>query len=107
MKRFLFVCGRNRRRSPTAEQIFSHDPHIEIESAGLSPDADNPVTPDLVEWAQIIFVMEQSQRRKLTQRFRPHLKGARIVCLDIPDRVDFMDAELVRILKAKVSPFLV
>ena len=106
MKRFLFVCGRNRSRSPTAERIFSSNSDIEVESAGLNPDAENPVTSELVEWAEIIFVMEPAQRRKLAQRFRRHLKRARIVCLDIPDRFAFMDPELVLIFKAKVSPFL-
>jgi predicted protein tyrosine phosphatase len=100
------VCGLNRCRSPTAEQLFSGSPNVEAESAGLNPDADNLVTSELVEWAQIIFVMEQAQRRKLAQRFKRHLKGTGIVCLDIPDRFAFMDPDLVRLLKAKLAPFI-
>jgi predicted protein tyrosine phosphatase len=106
MKNVLFVCGRNRWRSPTAEQIFSTYPGVEVESAGTSPDADNPLTPDLVEWADIIFVMENMHRRKLSAQFRSSLKQARVICLNIPDRFAFMDPELVRLLTTKITPHL-
>lgn len=104
--RVLFVCTRNRLRSPTAERVFESHPGIEVASAGLNHDAENPVTPELVEWADLIFVMEPSQRRRLASRFRPYLKGKKVVCLEIPDRFEFMDPELVRILEAKVLPYL-
>jgi predicted protein tyrosine phosphatase len=42
--RVLFVCGRNRCRSPTAEQWFADWPGVETASAGLSPDADIALT---------------------------------------------------------------
>ncbi len=42
----------------------------------------------------------------MTKRFRAHLKGKRIVCLDIPDKYTFMDPALVRLLGAKVGPYL-
>ena len=75
-------------------------------SAGLNHDSDNPCTPDLVEWADIVFVMEKAHRTKLSQRFKRHLKNARIVCLDIADRYEFMDKTLVSLLEAKVPPHL-
>ncbi|HEX4104896.1 MAG TPA: low molecular weight protein tyrosine phosphatase family protein [Rhizomicrobium sp.] len=106
MKNILFVCGKNRRRSPTAEQIFASDPNFEVASAGISADADNPLTPDLVEWANIIFVMENAHRQKLAARFRTSLKHARVICLDIPDNYAFMAPELVQILKTKVTAHL-
>ncbi|HVP85466.1 MAG TPA: low molecular weight protein tyrosine phosphatase family protein [Rhizomicrobium sp.] len=106
MKHVLFVCGRNRFRSPAAEQIFANFPGIETASAGLNPDADNPLGEDLVEWADIIFVMEEAQRQKLASRFRSSLKGVRVICLDIPDKFRAMDPELIRLLKSKVTPHL-
>jgi len=106
MKRVLFVCGRNRSRSPTAENIFGDYPNVETASAGTSPDADTPLSAELIEWAEIIVVMEQAHRRKLSSRFRAPLKNKRVVCLDIPDKYDFMDPELVQILKAKAARFL-
>ena len=53
-RRFLFICSQNRLRSPTAEQIFAD--RVETESAGLKNDAENPVTPELLKWAEVIFV---------------------------------------------------
>jgi len=106
MKNVLFVCGKNRRRSPTAEQIFADDPRLEVASAGTSADADNPLTPDLVAWADIIFVMEKEHRRKLATSFRTSLSRARVICLDIPDRYAFMAPELIQLLEARVSAHL-
>ncbi len=64
------------------------------------------VTTELVEWADVIFVMEKSHRSKLQKRFRTNLKRARVICLGIPDDYEFMDPDLVRLLKARVPQFL-
>lgn len=104
--RVLFVCSHNRLRSPTAEQIFSQQPGIEALSAGTNHDAENPITGELIEWADKILVMEKMHREKLQKRFRQQLNGKKIVCLGIPDDYEYMDEELVRILKIKVPQFL-
>lgn len=106
MTNLLFVCSRNRLRSPTAEQIFSRRADLEVASAGTSNDADTPLSSDLVEWADIIFVMERVHRIRLQRSFRSALRSKRVVCLDIPDRYAFMDPALVRLLEAKVAPHL-
>lgn len=106
LKNVLFICSRNRLRSPTAEQIFSSCPGIEVSSAGLDHDADNPLSAELLEWADLVFVMEPVHRRKLQKKFRAALDGKRIICLGIPDDFEFMDPELIRLLRAKVPPFL-
>jgi predicted protein tyrosine phosphatase len=106
MKRVLFVCSQNRLRSPTAEQVFASHPGVECASAGTNHDADNPLTPELVEWAEIIFVMEQEHRSKLTSKFRRYLANKQVICLDIPDEYDYMEPELIRLLETKVPRFL-
>ncbi len=106
MKNVLFICSQNRLRSPTAEQIFSSHPGIECASAGLNNDAENPVTPELVEWADLIFVMEKAHRNRLSSKFGEHLSGKRVICLDIPDEYEYMDPVLIRILQARVTRFL-
>ena len=58
--KLLFVCSRNRRRSPTAEIAFSGLPDIEVMSAGTAVDAENPVSAELIDWADIVFVMEMA-----------------------------------------------
>jgi len=106
LRNVLFVCSQNRLRSPTAEQVFASHPDLEVASAGTNHDAENPLTPELVRWADIIFVMEKSHRNKLQKRFKADLQRARVICLDIPDEYEFMDEGLVRLLRAKVSRFL-
>lgn len=102
----LFICSRNRWRSPTAEQIFMGRSGIQCDSAGLSPDAENPLDAETVGWADLIFVMERHHKAKLTSKFGKYLKNARVICLDIPDNYPFMDPALVDLLETKVSRFL-
>ncbi|OWV71035.1 phosphotyrosine protein phosphatase [Rhizobium sp. R634] len=106
MKNVLFVCSQNKLRSPTAEQVFADWPDIEVSSAGTNNDAENPLSSELVEWADIIFVMERTHRTKVQNRYRSALKGKRLICLHIPDDYDFMDPGLVRLLKAKIPQHL-
>lgn len=106
MKHVLFICSQNRLRSPTAEQVFAEHPGIECASAGTNHDADNPLTRELVEWADIIFVMERHHRDKVGSRFKLNLSNKRVVCLDIPDEYEFMDPALVKLLRDKVARFL-
>jgi predicted protein tyrosine phosphatase len=106
MKNVLFVCSRNKLRSPTAEEVFATWPGIEVASAGLSADAESPITIELVRLADIVFVMEKVHRQKLSARFRAYLHGKRVICLDIADDYAFMDPQLVKILKARVANFL-
>lgn len=106
MHRALFLCSRNRLRSPTAEQVFASWPGVETDSAGLSADADQVLSSERVEWATIVFVMEAVHRRKLSSGFGHLLKGKRVVCLDIRDDYELMQPELVALLKAKAGPLL-
>lgn len=106
LKTILFICSQNRLRSPTAEQVFADYPGIEVSSAGTNHDAENPLTAELVSWADLIVVMERQHRTKLQKRFRAALCGQRIICLDIPDDYAFMDPELVELLKARMARHL-
>ena len=106
MKNVLFICGANRLRSPTAEQVFAHYPNIETDSAGLNAEADVRVSSEQIEWADIIFVMEKSQLQKLSRQFRKYLSGKRVISLDIPDKYTNMQPELVTLLEKKVTPLL-
>jgi predicted protein tyrosine phosphatase len=106
MRKILFVCSQNRLRSPTAEKVFSTYPDIETDSAGLNHDAIQPISPEQLEWADVIFVMEKTHLSKLRKKYKKHLNRQRLVCLNIPDDYDYMDAELVEILKHKVETYL-
>jgi len=105
-RRVLFVCSQNRLRSPTAEQVFASWPGIEAASAGLNHDAEVTVTLEILEWADLVFVMEKAHRTRLSRRFRAHLRNKRVICLDIPDMFDFMEPALVALLWERVTPHL-
>jgi len=106
VKNFLFVCSQNRLRSPTAEQIFADDDRIEVSSAGTNHDAENPLTDELIGWADVVVVMEKAHRSKIQQRHRRTLAGKRIICLDIPDDYPFMDPALIRLLRTRMARHL-
>ena len=106
MKHILFICSQGKLRSPTAAQLYSNTPGLEVASAGLNSDAVVPVKPDLLEWADRIFVMEKNHRNRLTRKFKTHLQGKRITVLGIPDEYDFMDEILLMILEQKLTPML-
>lgn len=102
----LFICSQNKLRSPTAEQFFADFPGIETMLAGLDATARNPVCGEILEWADVIFVMEKTHRNKLQKKFRAYLKNQRVICLNIPDEYDYMEPALVSLLQARVTPYL-
>jgi predicted protein tyrosine phosphatase len=104
-KHLLFLCSRNKLRSPTAEAIFADHPAVEVDSAGLCSDAEVPVTLEQIEWADLILVMEPVHRRRLNQRFGRTLAGKQVVVLDIPDRFEFMESALVELLKQRCGRY--
>lgn len=106
MQRILFICSANRLRSPTAEQVFSRDPDLEVASAGLSHDAAERLTPEHLEGVDTIFVMEKAHKAKLSRHFRKYLGSARVICLDIPDDFAYMQPELIALLEHRVTPHL-
>ena len=106
MAHILFVCSQNRLRSPTAEEVFARWPGVECLSAGVHESANVPLDPELIAWADVIFVMENAHRNKIIKKFGKHLNGKRIVVLGIPDEYEFMDPRLVKLLEAKVAPML-
>jgi predicted protein tyrosine phosphatase len=95
MKKILFICSQNKLRSPTAETVFRTYPELEVQSAGMNKDAVNILTSELIEWAEVIFVMEKSHKSKLQKNFKKYLRGQCVIVLNIPDVYDYMDPELV------------
>ncbi|MDB9517585.1 low molecular weight protein tyrosine phosphatase family protein [Roseofilum reptotaenium CS-1145] len=104
--KLLFVCSKNQLRSPTAEAIFAEYEGLEVDSAGIDRGAEISLGTEEIEWADMIFVMEQSHRKKLSKKFQPWLKNKRVVCLDIADDYEYMEPALIELLKRKVLPLL-
>lgn len=99
--RLLFICSRNQLRSPTAEAVLNIVDGVEAISAGTNNDAETPVSGDLIEWADIIYVMERQHHKKVTQKFNAQLKGKDLHVLGIADNYRYMEPALVTIIKCK------
>lgn len=95
MKRVLFVCGKARVRSPTAAQVFADWDGVRTDFGGISNDADDALSADQIDWADVIMVMERRHATRLNDRFRKMLAGKKVLVLDIRDRYTFMEAELI------------
>ncbi len=104
--RVLFLCSRNRLRSPTAQQIFAQVAGWEVDSAGLSPDAEHLLSSEQLEWADLVLVMEPAHRRRLQRAFGPFLKGKLVGVLSIADDYEFMQPELIELLRSRVERYL-
>lgn len=102
MKKLLFLCSKNKLRSPTAEAVFCDVDGWQVASAGISRDAEVRVSVEDIEWADIIFVMEKVHKRKLAENFGGVIKNQKVISLDIPDDYAYMDELLVELLQSKV-----
>lgn len=60
----------------------------------------------LLDWADVVFVMERKHRDILKQRFASAVAGNGIVVLDIEDDYQFNDPELVGILQVVLGDYL-
>ena len=104
--KLLFICSRNKWRSLTAEKVFHGFNGYEVRSAGTEENARIKVTSGHIGWADLIFVMEKKHQRRLQTKIGSQIYTKKIICLNIPDEYRFMDAELVEILKARVSEYI-
>jgi predicted protein tyrosine phosphatase len=106
MRKVLFVCTANVSRSPTAEGLFQGwDGVWEAKSAGILPDPRGRLlTQELVDWADLIIVMELIHSEYITSHFQCSPDKIRI--LNVADKYSRDDPELVTVLRRKVPPIL-
>ena len=102
----LFICSRNQWRSPTAEKIWSKHPGIAVRSVGTSPRARKTVSAKDIQWAETIFAMEQKHKDRLKADFPRLMSHKTMHILDIPDKYQFMDTELVELVQHSVGCYL-
>lgn len=102
----LFVCSRNKWRSPTAEEIYKKHQDLNVRSAGTEPSARIKLNAKTILWADIIFVMEKRHKQRIIENFASETENKTIIILDIPDEYKFMDPELVEEIIIKVDNYL-
>ena len=101
--KILFVCGRNKRRSPTAEKIYAHDRRLAVRSVGLADTSKRRMGAADAQWADLILVMERKYVGRIKTTFRQLDTLPPIVSLDIPDEYIFMQRELIDLLQPAVE----
>jgi len=104
--KILFVCSKNQWRSPTAAAIYRNDPRLAVKSAGLSNKSPTVVSAKLLEWAELVIVMENKHVTRIRDHFRNQMQLPDIVSLEIPDDYEFMHPELIKLLKISVTGLL-
>ena len=100
-RKILFVCTINRMRSATANEIYKDDLRFEVKSAGTDKSAATVITEEILNWADSIVVMGKEHRNYIRKYYPKVYDNKRIVCLYIPDEYDFMQPELIVVLKEK------
>jgi predicted protein tyrosine phosphatase len=104
LSNLLFICSKNQWRSPTAELLFKDHPIHTSRSAGTSDKARIRINQKIIDWADMVFVMERKHLSIIKQRFS--LSDQPIIVLEILDEYQFGDAELIEILKVSLADYL-
>ena len=91
-KNVLVVCDGNINRSPTVAK-FLQERHSdwEVQHAGLYYGYPLMVTQELVDWSDVIYVMEVAQLKRLHNKFK---NIHHVIVLGIPDEYDAFSDEL-------------
>jgi predicted protein tyrosine phosphatase len=105
--RILFVCTANIARSRAAEKLLVDSCKYEAKSAGfimLDERSGQLVTQELIDWANIIIVMDEKNDCHLTRLIDGFkLRNKVAVVLGIPDTYRPDDPALVVLLEQKLS----
>lgn len=101
----LFVCSKNKWRSPTAEAIYRNDSRVNVRSAGTSSTARKQICEKDIYWADLILVMENKHRKIIMNQYR-NLDLPNIIVLDIPDDYQYMAEELVSMIETSTEAIL-
>lgn len=97
------MCTVNYIRSATAHEIYRDDARFEVQSAGISTLARQPLTPELLAWADTIIVMENHHRQYIRRHFPAAYRQKRIRCLDLPDDYLYLEPQLIEVLRERVE----
>lgn len=99
-KRVLCVCSAGLLRSPTMAVILSQAPyHYNTRAVGLVKEfALIPIDKVLLEWADEIVCATEDQAEFIRNNMKP---DAVVKSLDIPDEFDYMQLDLVDLIKER------
>jgi len=82
-KNLLFVCEGNEQRSPTFEIWFKKNrPKYNVISAGILSYCPQLLTKELLEWADVVYVMDLIQEMFIARKFPEFLEKVVVVGCD-------------------------
>lgn len=96
-KRALFVCSGGMLRSATAAQWAAAVLDWNTRNCGTAEAALPPAHANLLEWAQIIYCMEDRHREALASRFPWAQEKMQV--LGIPDVFEYRHPQLLALLE--------
>ena len=102
----LFLCSQNKKRSLTAEKLFDGYRNHRVRSAGTESNARIKVSAGLIGWADIVFCMGKKHIRRIREKYADKLQDKKLICLNIPDKFEYMDETLQRLLQQSVQEYL-
>lgn len=73
-----------------------------MRSAGTEENARIKVTTGQIGWADVVVAMEKRHKERLQQKYAEELAVKRCICFFIPDDYEFMDPNLIELLRAKM-----
>ena len=98
------MCDGNVHRSPTAQELLIGIKGLEVRSAGILPLSPTVISKQLIDWANVVFVMEKPHKEAIL-RISPEAES-KITVLDIPDiYLRRNDPELIKKLKDRLFPY--
>lgn len=92
-------------RSATAEVVYAEKGYL-VRSAGTELNAREPLSNEIILWADLIFVMEETHKVILNTYYSDAADNKKIIVLSIPDEYSYMEQELVELIIERVTPHL-
>jgi len=84
-------------RSKTAAEIYKEK--YLTKSAGIYNNFQEPN----LDWADLVIVMEEQQRKEIAEKYPKQYLKKKILCLNIQDIYQYMQKELVEEIKNKIK----
>ncbi len=100
-KKLLFVCECNLNRSPTFEKYFKKklSDKYEVKSAGTLFGYPNRLDKKLIDWADVIYIMDMEQWVHLHARYQEaFVPRNKVKIIGISDQYDTDDSKLIRLI---------
>ena len=82
--------------------IFKNGQRFNIRSVGLGKTSNVVIANKDIIWADTILVMEEEQKSRIRKQFR-HLEIPKIEVLHIDDDYEYLDKELIELLRERIN----